>query len=115
MAAKPLPLTVKDAQDELAQLNAQISELERELILEDRDEPLPAEVDAKDGEELMGDWLPPPRSVPICADVRTFDFKARRPLQWSVIAHNRHVRCCNVRRRLGLPNSLSAVGSLMWS
>ena len=79
MAARaPLPTSVAAAASEIEDIERQISALEQELIVEDskpdgKDDEVVDEPDDADGGPV--DWLPPRMCVPICADVREFDFK----------------------------------------
>ena len=69
-----LPTTVEAALEEIADVERQIAALEQELIVEDDDNRADEEERAKDASV---DWLPPAHCVPICADVRDFDFAVR--------------------------------------
>ncbi len=84
----PLPVNREAALAEIAEITKQISQLEQELIQDDDVEVLPEEEAEETAEDRRAvgatvsdvagevtDWLPPLKSVPICADVRTFDFK----------------------------------------
>ena len=90
-ARRPLPTTRDAALAEIAAIEKQISQLEQELIQDDDvevpvEEPAVATAEDKRAvgatvSDVVGevhDWLPPLKCVPICADVRTFDFKVCR-------------------------------------
>ena len=105
----PLPITREEALLEIADLERRISSLEQDLIEDDgndgdaeggasstaaAEEPALAEDGRRAGATVQDvanevhDWLPPLKCVPICADVRTFDFK----VPWACVRCRLHLR-----------------------